>query len=64
MDRVAAAARAFLRSEDGSASVQWMYGLLLLLVLGGVSVGSLERQWDRTALWLLSDVPVRTLAGH
>jgi Flp pilus assembly pilin Flp len=61
MGRVSVVARAFLREEDGSTPVQWMYGLLLLLVLGGVTSGSLEQQWDRARGMLMLDVPVSRL---
>jgi hypothetical protein len=55
------AAHVFLRDERGSAAVRWMYPLLLLLILGGISSDSAERRWQRAWTALTADVPVMTL---
>jgi Flp pilus assembly pilin Flp len=64
MGRVCVLARAFLRDEDGSTPVRWIYGLLLLLILGGVTSTSIEQQWDRARGMLMLDVPVTHLLGR
>lgn len=58
---IAATIRRLLRDERGETVIDWLYPLLLLVILFVFTAGQINGEWDLPRLQLSSELPFAAL---